>query len=60
MNSYFAMGMLCVISALAGVFYLLSAVSCALQGDLGNTLVCCSVSFSDFIACALIFAMFTL
>lgn len=60
MNSYFVMGMLCFIAALAGIFYLLGAVSCALQGDFGNTLVCCSVSFSDFIACALIFVMFIL
>lgn len=60
MNSYFIMGMLCFIAALAGIFYLLSAVSCALQGDFGNTLVCCSVSFSDFAACALIFFMLML
>lgn len=60
MNGYVIMGISCFIAALAGIFYLLGAVSCALQGDFGNTLICCSVSFSDFTACALIFFMLML
>ena len=60
MSSYFVMGMLCFIADLAGIFYLLSAVSYALQGDFVNSLVCCSFSLSDFIACALMFTSFIL